>query len=579
MKKVLLPLLAAAMAVPAAYAVKAKPGIHTIPQPDGTTIEVMLVGNEHHHMYMTADSVPLRVADDGFMHYATIDPATGALTATGVRASATVAARSDAERALVAGIDSRAVRREVFGRKSPRKAARRSISQTGVGVFDDSFPRKGDVKALVILVNYKDVKFSTPNPAQYFSDMLMKEGFSEYGGTGSARDYFVDNSMGQFRPEFDCYGPVELPQNRSYYGKNVGFYEEDSAPEDMIIHAVQILDDDVDFSQYDTDGDGFVDNVYVFYAGIGETTPGADSNTVWPHSFNIYSGCGKVCQADGVTFDYYACSNEWDSGKPDGIGTFVHEFSHVLGLPDLYDVDYADAEYLTPNEWSVLDMGNYNNDSRTPAGYSAYERNALGWNEPVVLDGEAIDAELEHIATSNGSYLIPTEKDSEFYLLENRQQTGWDSYLPYHGMLIWHIDFNASKWRLNEVNTTASHQYVDIVEANNNANSKRTTTLRGYCWPGTAKNTSFTSSTTPALKSWAGKETGIAITDIAENGGKITFKVNGGAANSGIPDIDADGSDAPVEYYNLQGVRVANPGTGLYIKKQGDTAVKVMIRE
>ncbi len=519
-KRTLLSLVAAGTVL-AAGAVKARPGVHRMQQPDGTTIDVILVGDEHGHIYLTPDSMPLERDAAGFLRPAS-------------------ASRDEA-------LNGMRKRRS----NSPRRA-RRAVAQSGLGVFSNSFPVTGDVKALVILVNYKDVKFKTPDAHNYFTNLLMQEGFSDYSATGSARDYFVDNSMGQFRPEFDCYGPVELPQKRSYYGGN-DTWGDDKAPEDMIIHAVQQLDSEVDFSQYDTDGDGYVDNVYVFYAGEGEAGGGGD-DTVWPHSFYIRSGAGKTCRADGVLFDYYACSNEWEGGMPDGIGTFVHEFSHVMGLPDLYDTEYNNP-YITPASWSVLDSGNYNNNSRTPAGYGAFERNALGWNEPVLIDGPCTE-DLEEIGTSNVSYIIPTEKTNEFFLLENRQKNGWDSYLPGHGMLIWHIDFNQSVWEQNAVNNTKSHQYVDIEEANGNANSRTSSNLAGYSWPGTKKKTSFTSTTTPAMKSWAGKAINLPITDIAETDGRISFNVAGGGPSSGIAAVEA----TPEAGLRLEGRTLAAPG-------------------
>lgn len=572
MKKPIITLLAATVTL-AAAAVPAKRGVLSVTQPDGTEMPVLLMGDEFRHIYLTVDSLPLTTGADGFMQYALYDDNAGRLRASGVRASADARLRSTAEHEVIATLTPCATRAAML---SPKKKSqrRRAIAQGGLGLFDSSFPVKGDVKALVILVNYKDVKFQTPDPSAYFSDMLMKQGFSEYGATGSAYDYFFDNSDGQFRPQFDCYGPVDLPNNRSYYGGN-NSNDEDKAPEEMIIHAVELLDDEVDFSQYDTDDDGFVDNVYVFYAGRGEAD-GGGTNSVWPHSYNIYWGAGRICQADGVMFDYYACSNEWDGAKPDGIGTFVHEFSHVMGLPDLYDVDYKNAKYVTPGAWSVLDMGNYNNNSRTPAAYGAFERNALGWNEPRVLDGPA-DIELEHILGSNESCLIPTEKDTEFFLLENRQKKGWDAYVPGAGMLIWHIDYNSRVWQNNEVNINRSHQYVDIVEAGGTANNGINSAMRSYTFPGSKNVTSFTSSTTPALESWAGKAINLPITDIKESDGKISFKVAGGSA--GIDGIEADMSESAAEYFNLQGIRVASPEAGnIYIVRRGAQVSKELVK-
>ncbi len=534
MRKTILSLLAASLALTAS-AVPAKRGPLTITQPDGTTMQVLLRGDEHRHIYLTLDSLPMLEGADGFMQYAAVDAATGRVAATGIRATSDPALRAASERAAAAGIDAEATLRAAFAdRHKARRAVRRAPAQSGLGLFDSSFPVKGDVKAVVILVNYKDVQFSTPNASQYFSDMLMKEGFSEYGATGSAYDYFIENSMGQFRPQFDCYGPVTLPQNRSYYGGN-NVYGEDKNAERMIADAVSLLDDEVDFSQYDTDGDGYIDNVFVFYAGMGEAS-GGSSDTVWPHAYYVESGAGITCVVDGVRLDRYACSNEWEGGKPDGIGTFVHEFSHVMGLPDLYDTEGSLT--VTPDTYSVLDYGPYNNNGRTPPAYSAFERNALGWNEPHVLDGPA-SVSLAHIAESNESYLIPTEKTNEFFLLENRQQTGWDTYIPGHGMLIWHIDYNKSVWMDNAVNNTRSHQYVDIVEAGGSANSQSSSVMRSYTFPGSKNVTSFTSTTTPALKSWAGKAIDLPVTGIKESAGVITFDVAGGDPNSGLTDVAA----------------------------------------
>ncbi|MDE6832255.1 MAG: M6 family metalloprotease domain-containing protein, partial [Muribaculaceae bacterium] len=401
-------------------------------------------------------------------------------------------------------------------------------------------------------------------PKAYFEDLLMKPGFNQYGGTGSAYDFFTENSNGQFDPQFDVYGPYTLPQNRSYYGGNDG-YGNDQYPEMMVYTGCRGLNDQINFADYDMDGDGYVDNVFVFYAGQGEADYGPD-DSVWPHQWEL-SSAGRNLTLDGKKIDKYACTNEWNTSTPCGIGTFVHEFSHVMGLPDLYCTDYG-HEAKTPGEWSALDMGPYNNDGRTPPAYSAFERNAMGWMEPIVLDGSR-KIELEHILTSNQACLIPTSKDTEFFLLENRQQTGWDKYLPGHGMLIWHIDFVQSIWDSNAVNNTASHMYVRIVPASNNSNSEAT-----WSWPGTSKRTQFTSTTTPALKNWAGKAIDMPITEITEQGGIIRFLAQGGvepipAPEALYPAVIAQGSftaswqpvDGAVDYRLT--VNALEKGTGV----------------
>lgn len=487
----------------------------------------------------------------------------------------------------------------------------------GPGLFDYSFPTKGKQKALVILAEFSDVKFnsknksqySTPDPKAYFTDMLNKEGFDTYGATGSARDWFLDNSNGIFDPEFDVYGPVTLSHPVKYYGANDKKTDEDVLAYQMVIDACRALDSEIDFKEYDRDNDGYVDNVYVFYAGYGEADTENNEDTIWPHSWNISWGTspngytpGNPLRLDDVYIDRYACSNEtcgiigYDyrdnpiyADRPDGIGTFVHEFSHVMGLPDLYCVNYPEDEKddpFTPGEYSVMDYGPYNNDGMTPPNYSAYERYALDWLTPKMLTTGEFS--INNMADANEAYIIKTERDQEFYLLENRQQSGWDKYIPGHGMLVWHIDFDESVFYDNTVNDDKDHQYVDLVEADN-VRSDASTAADPF--PGTRKKTSFGFKTTPALKSWSGKNLGVELTNIAENNNVISFSaaVDSGNAYNGssdVADIIADAGMQDADIYNLQGIYVgkatqgATPelAPGVYIFKSGEKSIKRVIR-
>lgn len=521
-----------------ADAIIARRDVRTVTQPDGTTLRVRLVGDEASHYLMTEDGT-LLVETDGLYTYATID-AQGHILSTGVKAEATVPTK-----AVTMNFNDIDIKAVEAARKAPQRRAQSyvprnkkaettnsTLPQTGVGLCFSTYPNTGHPKGLIVLVEYQDVKFTISNPAQYFNDMINKKGFNEYGATGSALEYFSDQSNGVFEPSFDVLGPVTLSQNRKYYGAN-NSYEEDGLPHLMVTESCRALDATTDFSQYDTDGDGLIDNVYVFYAGQGEAD-GGPAESVWPHSWDVREG-GENVTLDGVLLTHYACSNEWDtySKRPDGIGTFVHEFSHVMGLPDLYDTDGQGLK-CTPGSYSVLDYGPYNNDGLTPPAYGAYERNAMQWGNPVLLDGpETIS--LNPIA--GGDFcIIPTGDKEEFFLLENRQQTGWDKYIPGHGMLIWHIDYDENIFAYNEVNNTASHQYADIEEANNNANSYSTTAMAGWTFPGTSNKTSFTSTTTPALKTWANKAIDLPITDIEEDtDGTIRFNVAGGGSTLTVP--------------------------------------------
>ena len=530
-----------------AQAIIAKPGVLNVEQPDGTELRVILTGDHRNH-YATTEDGYLLCERDGYYFYATLNNA-GIVENSGRRAH-NAETRSAADRSFLATVNAPAV---VEARRAAMstQAASRFNAKAGPGLFPGTaFPSMGEQKALVILVEYTDVKFRTDYDAHdYFTRMLNEKGFSDYDGTGSCRDFFVEASMGQFVPQFDLYGPVTLANNQSYYGGN-DYSGNDRAPEEMVIEACELLDDEIDFSQYDRDGDGYVDNVYIFYAGRGEAD-GGSSSTVWPHSWDLSSaGYDGVRQDfimhDGVIISRYGCSNERDAYRPDGIGTFCHEFSHVMGLPDLYATSYTGA--FTPGSWSALDSGPYNNDGCTPPTYSAFERYALGWLEPIVLDGRA-DCSLPHIMTSNKAYIIPTEDENEFFLLENRQQVGSDAFIPGHGMLIWHVDYNDNVWTKNTVNNSASHQYVDIEEADG---TQTEASRPGDAFPGTKNVTTFTDETSPSMRTWLGKKLNMPITDIAENDGIITFKVKGGLIDIPAPVLSSDATALTINGFTVE---------------------------
>lgn len=534
--QLLIPTLLAVSAVMPATAVPAKPGIIKVKQADGTELPVQLRGDEHSHFYLSEDGY-LLINDNDTYYYGNVD-ADGQPVRSDIRATAKAERTAEARNYLQQVDMSRvyscmntrmnhAVERAAESKATARMVRAASAGagigspRKGPGLFSDTnFPAMGKQKAVVILVEYTDVKFkATYDAHDYFSRMLNEPGFSDYGGTGSAYDYFMESSMGQFEPQFDLFGPVTLSHPMSYYGGN-DYWGDDKAPEQMVIEACQLLDATVDFSDYDRDGDGYIDNVFIFYAGKGEAN-GGSSNTVWPHSWNVTAATSTPYYFDGVRLDRYGCSNEWMDNRPDGVGTFVHEFSHVMGLPDLYSTNYSSA--FTPGEWSVLDYGPYNNDGCTPPLYSAFERYALDWVEPVEINGP-LNATLNPIGT-NQCAIIRTSKSNEFFLLENRQKTSWDTYIPGHGMLVWHIDYNASVWAQNSVNNSSSHQYVDLEEADGTKNDM---SRAGDAFPGTSHTTSFTDTTSPSMKTWSGQSLGLPITEIAENDGIITFKVCGG---------------------------------------------------
>lgn len=630
-------LLIAGFALTAASMAWGKPALRiplTVTQPDGSKLTIVKRGNAACKSIYTLDGYLLKRDDHKGYVYA-LPQDDGSLVASDILAR-NAECRTDSElrflstvsreetNEAVAAMSMKAVNNNRFMLKSRMPAFAQDDRKVtrGPGLYDYSFPCKGKQKVLVILAEFADVKFNSKNKSPYnkidsktyFTEMLNKDGFNTYGGTGSAHDWFIQNSNGLFDPEFDVYGPVTLSRNVSYYGEN---YKngEDKAAHQMVIDACKALDSEINFKDYDRDGDGYVDNVYVFYAGYGEADTEGQENTIWPHSWEISWATapnnnvpGDPLELDGVYIDRYACSNETcgiigDDGfnyvyanRPDGIGTFVHEFSHVMGLPDLYSTgeytNYKDVPF-TPEEFSVMDYGPYNNDGMTPPNYSAYERYALDWITPDVMTSGSHS--LGSLGDTNQAFIVKTDKEQEFYLFENRQQIGWDKYIPGHGMLVWHVDFDQTVFFNNEVNNDKNHQYVDLVEADNIQDDPTgedlwgdfvypPTTRTGDPFPGSKNVRTFGASTKPALKSWSGIALGVELTGITESNGKISFVA--AVDGSAVSDIETDTTILSGDVYDLRGIKVGTVvdgkipvlDAGIYIVRSGNKLNKIAVR-
>lgn len=519
-------LLALTLLLPSlpALAVPAQPGLTERHLPDGSVVNVRLIGDEFSHYMLSEDGWPL-MEYNGTLRFAETDES-GKLCPS----SFNVATRNQATELWLSSLSKESLVEAAKAEAGNLQSARMKARRKNPGLHYSSFPHLGSPKALVILVEYSDVKCSTKGAGEYFSKMLNEPGFKLWGATGSARDYFIASSNGKFTPDFDFFGPVTLPNPMAYYGGNTESGD-DAHAEDMVIHACQILDATVDFSKYDYDGDGLIDNVFIFYAGRGEAS-GGSADTVWPHSWDVRAPYPDTeFKFDGVQLGHYACTNEWKGDRPDGIGTFVHEFSHVLGLPDLYVTSGGTASF-TPGSWDVLDYGPYSNLSRTPPAYSSYSRYALEWIEPKILT-DPDDISLNSLDESGEAcILFSKDNPNEYFLFENRQQAGWDKYLPGHGMLVWHVDYDANLWEKGGVNNNPSHHHVDLVEADNLLSDA---TRAGDAFPGKKGVTSYTATGHPAFKDWNGNAMP-SLTEIAEVRKKISFKFDGGLPPGEAPE-------------------------------------------
>ncbi|CCZ13916.1 putative uncharacterized protein [Prevotella sp. CAG:487] len=343
-----------------------------------------------------------------------------------------------------------ALRKSAAAKRAVRKASRPAYAQGGpsnVTLGGDHPPYVGEKKGLVILVEFADMPFRDGHDVALYNRILNEDNFSnDMGFIGSVRDYFRDQSYGQFLLSFDIAGPVRMPEGYAHYGTN-----DNANIGEMLETALLAVDNDIDFTKYDWDGDGEVDQVFFLYAGRGEAS-GGDEGTIWPHEWQLLGALGRYMTLDGMRINTYACGCEMASAtRIDGIGTICHEFSHCLGLADMYDTDYSGGYGMST--WDIMDQGNYNGNSYIPAGYTAWERAFAGWLEPEELTEATSVDDMAPLSDGGKAYLIRNDGHSdEYYLLENRSQTGWDAGLAASGLLVVHVDFDENVWARNKVN-------------------------------------------------------------------------------------------------------------------------------
>lgn len=522
----------------------AKPGLIEVVQPDGSKVKLELIGQRGNNYALTEDGFPVIADSDGFYCYAESE-GDNRVVPSNLRVT-NIAERDAITKSFLTSIDKKKIISMLNRFSDPLPVTR------STGLMFDSYPRFGKQKGIVILVEYQDCSFTIPEPTDYFSRMLNEEGFSDDGSTGSARDYYLENSFGLFDPSFDVYGPVKLSKDYGYYGSG-----DDLNAYRMVTEACAALENEIDFSQYDRDNDGIIDIIYIIYAGYGEAD-GGGSATVWPHAWMLSEADPyNKYYVDGLLLEKYACSNELQhsSDEPDGVSSFLHEFSHILGLPDLYSV-YGSGGF-TPGYWSIMDVGTYLNNSRTPPNFSSYEKYSLGWLTPEELSAGEYD--IDNYGDSGIAYIVRTDSDDEYFLLENRQKKGWDAFLPGTGMLIWHIDYKPSLWELNEVNTDSKHLNVDLIEADD----KRTyDSYSGDPFPGSSMITEFTCTTNPSFTAWDKSPVSFDLYDITEtNDGHIRFRAEN-CKNSSIETL----IDPDLELITIIGETIIPlvPGLSLY---------------
>lgn len=517
MKKLLLTLLALVGCLSAS----AVPAIRTpqkVTQPNGEELTVRIKGDEFFHYITTVDGYTIVKDNQGYYTY-------GALVNDEVVATKIVA--RDANKRSKADL----IWLESVG-KNLRAPAKVESGRMLRAQRDNLPPLKrinySDFHGLVILVEFKDSHFTRSDVQEFYSNMINQENYTGYTNedgstnpygkfTGSVRDYFYDNSNGIFAPQFDIVGPFEVDYNVNQ-GNQYAY--------NIFLKAVQKADPTVDFSQYDLDNNGTVDLIYFIYADSPSSSDPSSPNHIWPHRSAFYTSI----KYDGKKLGDYACSAEYIYAKSygifDGIGTICHEFSHVLGLPDLYDTDYDEnsttPESQHPGEWDLMAGGNYQNNARTPVAYSFYDRYSTGFANYQIITTEG-EYELNPVGDTGEGFIIKTPTNKEVFLLDNRQKSSkWDAYAPGKGMTVVRMDStNSYVWTSNGPNANANRLYYDMLRAAGSKAHQSPTDA----FPGTIGVTMLTNNTFANLKNYSGQENNFILYDIHEENGVVKFKV------------------------------------------------------
>ena len=465
---------------------------------DGSQIMVTSMGNENLSFFLTDDNRVVELTDSGFV-------------------------LTDFDRDAYVGLHSSSVERRI---------------RMNIGALDQAqLVQMGRPHVAVVLVQFQDKFFTVANNQASVNDYYNKycngsedsSPYTGHGSSGAIKEYFSDQSKGQFQPVFDVIGPVTLDNEYAYYGKDAGSSKDISYNvfvKESLEKACQLKED---WNELDNNGDGKVDMVFIIFAGLGQnyTNSYGDINTIWPKEVpsqykignTIFAGCCSTCElrptkaVDGVI----------TATTPDGIGVFCHELSHALGLPDFYDIN---NKTFGMDYWSIMDYGQYAVNSFTPVNYTAYERDFMQW-QPIEELKKPCTLRIPCFSKGGHGYKIVNDANpNEYYVLENRQDYGWDRLCKTrgHGLMVTHVDYDRSAWLINKVNTNASHQRMTIIPANNKliggnnftTVEEWTESLKGNLYPGTTENHELTDESTPASVVFSGGYMGKPIYDIEE---------------------------------------------------------------
>lgn len=584
MKKILF-LLIFALVATSSFASKANSLPAVVSQPDGTMLTVLLQGDENISWYTTTDGMLLVKRGNGY--YVAEVKADGSLAASSLLAHGpAMRGTEETNMMLLQNKDKFAkYSSKLLGQPGELPVAEWTNGMTRkMKIRDDStlFPHMGSPKALVILVEFTDTTFSLPDPKASFNDYLNNEtgdivnrGHGENRNAKGVKGYFKDMSFGQFTPQFDVVGPVKLSHPLRYYGAGNDYMSR------LIPDACSAVNDSVDFSQYDSNGDGYVDLVYVIYAGHSASEAGNSTDDIWPKS-----GYADFGTFDGKKVYRYGVNNELNGRETskskliNGIGLFCHEFSHTMGLPDIYATSGApgyNKDNFGMEFWDLMDGGEYVHSGRFPTAYTSWEREVMGWMNVDTLSDTAhvVLKTIDSKGDSARSFKIvnPSVKNEAVYL-QNIQNKGWNYYLPGHGLLVYRVSYASDDVNFADNPNNGSRPRIVCIPADGKLGAiadyaddstpdNYYADMAGDTYPGTSNVSSIASFTM-----YSGDALDRPILNIKEDGTLVSFDYLGKKIPSAINSVMVN-DKATDRIFNLNGMLMGTDKTrlpkGIYI--------------
>jgi len=507
-------------------------------QVDGQTVYIRLFGDEYHKRAETMDGYTLINCNKGW--YYAEKTADGNLVASKFKLTAQKSKDTDEFlKAIPLHLD-----RDITDSERVSRARRHAQTRSAAQV--------GNRKVLIVLMQYTDLAFV--KNLDDFDHLFNSPGYNEDGAAGSVFDFYTDVSYGQLKLKSDVIGPFTSAYNRAHYGKN-DQEGNDTDPYSLFFEAMEFASQTVQLKDYDSDDDGYVDNVHIVFAGHGEEA-GASADAIWSHECSF----GDYFEYQGMKVDRYSCAPELRGNSGQGIsriGPHCHEIGHALGAMDFYDTNYQKDEYFEgTGDWDVMASGSWNEDGVVPADFNPYVKMYnYGWvNIPEMPDGELVIKP----SSADSAYYRLTNTEDDYYLIENRTKDRWGRGLPGTGLLIYHIHPNVASSG-NEINATYPQKCYPVCASSNVAiptkmpNSYGSINSAGCPYPGTSNNTSFSALTTPAAFSWDGSYSNISLLDITQNSdGTISLTNHSSSSNMADGDILLkEGFEAAVGNYQV----------------------------